>query len=196
MAQPGRNLDVYAADLNRVEVLAGPQGTLFGASSQAGTVRLITNKPDPTGAYGKVKVGFSTMNEGGTNNNFEAMYNLPISDNITFVVLFIAMTRAVIIDNVHGTRTVEESARFRVEGFMRSNGVPVSANRTGFQAAPGNTHYDPAGDADGDGYVDMPGVTFEAADNTDLVEEDFNSSKYTGARLSALINLRMIGIYY
>ena len=46
LAQPGRNLDVYAADLNRVEVLKGPQGTLFGASSQAGTVRLITNKPD------------------------------------------------------------------------------------------------------------------------------------------------------
>ena len=42
---PGRNLDVYVADMERIEVLAGPQGTLFGASSQAGTVRLITNKP-------------------------------------------------------------------------------------------------------------------------------------------------------
>ena len=42
---PGRNLDVYVADMERVEVLPGPQGTLFGASSQAGTVRLITNKP-------------------------------------------------------------------------------------------------------------------------------------------------------
>ena len=45
LAQPGRNLDVYAADLARIEVLSGPQGTLFGASSQAGNVRLITNKP-------------------------------------------------------------------------------------------------------------------------------------------------------
>ncbi len=41
----GRNLDVYAADLERIEVLAGPQGTLFGASSQAGNMRMITNKP-------------------------------------------------------------------------------------------------------------------------------------------------------
>ena len=40
----GRNLDVYAADLERIEVLSGPQGTLFGASAQAGTVRLITKK--------------------------------------------------------------------------------------------------------------------------------------------------------
>ena len=45
MGQPGRNLDVYAADVGRVEVLSGPQGTLFGASSQAGVVRMITNKP-------------------------------------------------------------------------------------------------------------------------------------------------------
>ena len=43
LGQPGRNLDVYAADVGRVEVLSGPQGTLFGASSQAGVVRMITN---------------------------------------------------------------------------------------------------------------------------------------------------------
>jgi len=42
---PGRNLDVYAADLERIEVLEGPQGTLFGAGAQAGAVRYITNKP-------------------------------------------------------------------------------------------------------------------------------------------------------
>ena len=41
----GRNLDIYAADLNRIEVLPGPQGTLFGSSSQSGTVRLISNQP-------------------------------------------------------------------------------------------------------------------------------------------------------
>ena len=179
LAQPGRNLDVYAADLNRVEVLAGPQGTLFGASSQAGTVRLITNKPDPSDAYGKLKVGFSTINEGGNNSNFEAMYNLPISDNITLRGVVYSDDKGGYIDNVHGTRTVEESARFRVQGFMRSNGVPVSANRQGFQADPSRTHYQSGGDADGDGYVDMPGVTFEAADNTDLVEDDFNDIKYT-----------------
>ncbi len=42
---PGRNLDVYAADLERIEVLEGPQGTLFGAGAQAGVLRYITNKP-------------------------------------------------------------------------------------------------------------------------------------------------------
>ena len=181
LAQPGRNLDVYAADLSRVEVLAGPQGTLFGSSSQAGTVRLITNKPDPSEAYGKLKMGFSQTNSGGTSNNFEAMYNLPVSDKVTLRGVVYSDDKGGYIDNVHGTRTLEESARFRVEGFVRTNGVPVSAARTGFQGG--------GVDADGNGYVDMPGVTFVAADNTDLLEEDFNESKYTGARLSALISL-------
>ena len=42
-------LDVHVYDIARVEALAGPQGTLYGASSQAGTIRIITNKPDPSG---------------------------------------------------------------------------------------------------------------------------------------------------
>ena len=183
LAQPGRNLDIYAADMNRVEVLAGPQGTLFGAGSQAGTVRLITNKPDPSGVYGRLKIGASTISEGETNNNFEAMYNLPVSDNVTLRGVFYNDNKGGYIDNVHGTQTAEQSARFRVEGFMRSNGVPVSAARTGFQAGGALT------DSDGDGYVDLPNVTFLAADNADLVEDDINDLTYTGARLSALINL-------
>jgi outer membrane receptor protein involved in Fe transport len=47
-SMPGRNLDIYPVDLNRVEVLAGPQGTLFGASSMGGAIRYITSKPDLT----------------------------------------------------------------------------------------------------------------------------------------------------
>ena len=47
-------LDIHVFDIARVEALAGPQGTLYGASSQAGTIRIITNKPDPSGTYGEV----------------------------------------------------------------------------------------------------------------------------------------------
>ena len=83
LSQPGRNLDVYAADLNRVEVLSGPQGTLFGASSQAGTVRLITNKPDPSGTYGKVKLGTGFIKDGELSNNVEAMINITVTDRLT-----------------------------------------------------------------------------------------------------------------
>ena len=49
-------LDVHVYDIARVEALAGPQGSLYGASSQAGTVRIITNKPDLSSLYGAVNL--------------------------------------------------------------------------------------------------------------------------------------------
>ena len=187
LAQPGRNLDVYAADIGRVEVLAGPQGTLFGSSSQAGTVRLITNKPDPSGAYGRLKMGYSNISGGDSNNNFEMMFNAPLTDKVTIRGVVYSDSKGGYIDNVHGTRTVEESARFRVEGFVRSNGVPVSSRRAGFQA--GSNAAGAYVDTDGDGYVDFENVTFLEADNSDLVEKDFNESKYVGGRLSVNVDI-------
>ncbi len=47
----GANLDVYIYDVARIEALAGPQGTLYGASSESGTLRIITNKPDPSALH-------------------------------------------------------------------------------------------------------------------------------------------------
>lgn len=169
LAQPGRNLDVYAADLQRVEVLSGPQGTLFGASSQAGNVRLITNKPDMQDTYGSVKLGFGAVEEGDDNTNFELMLNVPISDTFAVRGVFYTDNKGGFIDNVPGTINASESARFRPEGTVRLNGVPVSADRAGFQST-----------------VDLSGVTFLDADNAALVEDDFNSISYDGGRLSAL----------
>lgn len=172
LTQPGRNLDVYAADLQRVEVLAGPQGTLFGASSQAGTVRLITNKPDFTDTYGKIKAGASTMSEGEGNYNLEAMFNLVVNDRLAVRAVVYNDEMGGFIDNVAGTQSLADSARFRPAGTVRSNGVPVSDRRAGFQAG-----------------ADLSGVTFLNADNSDLVEEDFNDSGYTGARISASFDI-------
>ena len=62
---PGRNLDIYAADLERVEILAGPQGSLFGASSQAGTVRLITHKPQLDEFDANIKMSVSSTSSSG-----------------------------------------------------------------------------------------------------------------------------------
>jgi iron complex outermembrane recepter protein len=108
VTSPGRNLDVYIADMERVEVLAGPQGTLFGASSQAGTVRLITNKPD----LGEFQAGFNTdysgTEHGEPSSSVKAFINIPVIED-TFAV------RAVIynakeggyIDNTLGTYTLD-----------------------------------------------------------------------------------------
>jgi iron complex outermembrane recepter protein len=169
LAQPGRNLDVYTADLARVEVLAGPQGTLYGASSQAGTVRLITNKPDPSGLSGRLKFGASYTKSGDPSNNVEGVINVPITDNFTIRGVAYRDHQGGYIDNVGGTVDASSSARFRPEGTVRANGVPVSAGRAGGQAT-----------------ADLSGVTFLQADNSALTEKNFNESTYTGGRISAL----------
>jgi outer membrane receptor protein involved in Fe transport len=64
----GRNLDVYITDMERIEVLPGPQGTLYGASSQAGTVRLITNKPIIDELAASVSAGYSNTSGGEASN--------------------------------------------------------------------------------------------------------------------------------
>ena len=77
---PGRNLDVYAADLERVEVLEGPQGTLFGAGAQAGVIRYITNKPKIDVTEGSVTAGYGITAGGDPNSDVTAVLNLPLID--------------------------------------------------------------------------------------------------------------------
>ncbi|MEL7546451.1 MAG: TonB-dependent receptor [Pseudomonadota bacterium] len=169
LSQPGRNLDVYAADLERVEVLSGPQGTLFGASSQAGNVRLITNKPVIGELQADFKAGLAFTDGGEASNNLEAVLNLPVSDNFAVRGVVFSDTKGGYIDNVAGTRDASESARFRPAGTVRANGVPVSAARGGFQAG-----------------ADLSGVNFLVADNAALVDDDINDTTYSGFRLSGL----------
>ena len=170
LSQPGRNLDVYAADLNRIEVLSGPQGTLFGASAQAGNVRLITNRPDTTDTYAKVKLGAAYTPEGEPSNQFEGVVNLAVTDRLALRVVAYQDNQGGFIDNVAGTRNASESARFRAAGSVRENGVPVSDGRGGFQAG-----------------ADLSGVTFLNAEA--LQEDDVNETEYRGARVSALFDV-------
>jgi outer membrane receptor protein involved in Fe transport len=75
---PFRNLDVYAADIERIEVLEGPQGTLFGAGAQAGVVRYITNKPNLNVTEALLHAGYATTAHGEPSANVDATINLPI----------------------------------------------------------------------------------------------------------------------
>lgn len=201
LSQPGRNLDVYAVDLERVEVLSGPQGTLFGASSQAGVVRLITNKPSLDEEMVKVNADVGFTKGGEASRKVEVIFNQPLSDTMAIRGVIFNDFQGGYIDNVAGTIDASVSGRFREAGTVRPNGVPVSTARAGFQSrtgilaaqARGDHTTDPttgtgAGDrampAEGQSFQEaFSNVTFLEADNNALVEDDFNEATYSGFRL-------------
>ena len=103
---PGRNLDIYAADLERIEVLEGPQGTLFGAGAQAGVVRYITNKPKLDTVEAQVSAGYSTTAHGDPSNTVEAVLNLPLStDRAAVRAVIYNESRGGYINNIPATFT-------------------------------------------------------------------------------------------
>jgi len=163
LAQPGRNLDVYAADISRIEVLSGPQGTLFGASSQAGVVRMITNKPELGVSESNVELETRFMPDGDTGTKIEFVTNVPIGDAAAWRFVAYSDERGGYIDQVAGQIDASGSARFRAAGTVRQNGLPVAASRGGFQAG-----------------ADLSGATLLKADA--LVEENANDVEYQGFR--------------
>ena len=163
LAQPGRNLDVYAADIARIEVLAGPQGTLFGASSQAGVVRMITNKPKQGVTESNFEVETRFMPEGDTGTKVELMTNVPLGDNTAWRFVAYRDERGCYIDQVAGQLDASQSARFREGTFIRANGLAVGSARAGFQAG-----------------ADLSGATLLPANA--IVEENANGVEYTGFR--------------
>jgi outer membrane receptor protein involved in Fe transport len=101
---PGRNLDIYAADLERIEVLEGPQGTLFGSGAEAGVLRYITNKPKLDVTEGSVDAGYAVSAHGDPSSNVTGVVNLPvIPDTLALRGVIYSDTRGGYINNVPGT---------------------------------------------------------------------------------------------
>src|SRR5688572_28821077 len=99
------NLDVHLYDIARVEALAGPQGTLYGASSQAGTIRIITNQPDS----GSFASGYSLEGNYVDGDEFgylaEGFVNIPMGETAAIRLVGWAKHEPGWIDNVAATRT-------------------------------------------------------------------------------------------
>lgn len=115
---PGRNLDIYAADLERVEVLEGPQGTLFGAGAQAGVIRYITNKPKLNKTEAIFNGGYGTTAHGDNNTNVDATINIPlIDDKLAVRAVIYSDSRGGYIDNVPSTFTRMSTDR-GIQGYF------------------------------------------------------------------------------
>jgi iron complex outermembrane recepter protein len=97
-------LDLHIFDIERIEALAGPQGTLYGASSEAGTIRIITNKPDTSGTYGEVGLEVNKIAHGDWGYTAEGFLNHPLSDNVAARVVAWYRRDGGYIDNIPGLR--------------------------------------------------------------------------------------------
>lgn len=102
-------IDPHIYDIQRIEALAGPQGTLYGASSEAGTIRIITNKPDPTAFSASVSAELNSVDNGGTGYITEGYVNVPLSSSIALRASLYDKRDAGYIDNVFGERTFPSS---------------------------------------------------------------------------------------
>lgn len=116
------NLDAHLYDVARVEALAGPQGTLYGASSMAGTLKLVSNPPDTSGNYGSADVELNSVAHGGVGGTAEAFVNLVLSQNAALRVVGWYNRDAGYLDNVAGSRTYPTS------GITQTNAALVENN--------------------------------------------------------------------
>lgn len=127
-------IDLHPYDIQRVEALAGPQGTLYGASSQAGTIRIITNKPDASGFAAGYGLELNSISDGGTGHVAEGFINLPISENAAIRLVGWDRDDAGYIDNVFGERTFPTSG-ITIDNADRAQDDFNYSNTTGARAA-------------------------------------------------------------
>ncbi len=124
MAFPARNVDVYMADMERIEVLEGPQGTLFGGGAEAGAIRYITNKPKLNVTEGNAEASYGTTAHGDPNTAITAVLNVPlIADTLAVRAVIYNDRRGGYIDNVPSQFT-----RFPTDPGTISYHLPYPAN--------------------------------------------------------------------
>ena len=154
---PFRNADIYMVDMERLEVLEGPQGTLFGGGAEAGAVRYITNKPKLNATETKAEFSYGTTAHGEPNSAISGVLNLPLI-NDKFAI------RAVVYNDKRG-------------GYI--DNVPSKFTR--MASDPGPASWGAVYPTDAQGNVSAP-----TANNYALAQRAQNPVSYTGLRLSAL----------
>jgi iron complex outermembrane recepter protein len=102
LTQSSLQPEIRLVDIERIEALPGPQGTLYGSSSQAGTLRYITNKPDVTGFYSDVSLEGHSVDHGDEGYDLSGVLNLPLGESVAIRVVGFSARDAGFIDNVLG----------------------------------------------------------------------------------------------
>lgn len=186
----GRNLDLYAVDLQRVEVLAGPQGTLFGASAMGGAVRYITNKPDASEFHAGFNASYAFTKKGEESVAGDAFINIPIiKDKLAIRAVFYTDRQGGYIDNVAGTFQMPFNANVGVAGRLPT-GNPLLVTRA-LQACQQSTVLVggvPSCGTSGGAYL-YNAPTRQTINNDAFVEKDYNDATYRGGRIALTWNV-------
>ena len=121
----GALLDVHIYDMSRVEALSGPQGTLFGASSLSGTLRLITNKPVQGKTEGSFDVTVDKYGKGSAGATVEGMINLPVAHGVAVRMVGFYEHDGGYIDNTPGSRTYPNNY-YDTSGNLQSSPLTIT----------------------------------------------------------------------
>ncbi|KUR74473.1 TonB-dependent receptor [Novosphingobium sp. FSW06-99] len=130
----GALLDIHVYDMARVEALSGPQGTLFGASSLSGTLRMITNKPVLDKVEGSFDVTVDKYGKGDAGATVEGMINLPLAKDVAVRIVGFYDHEGGYINNTYATRTYPNY-------YDDANGNLQSAPYTANNSAYVKNHY-------------------------------------------------------
>ena len=101
----GSYMNPHIYDVARIEVLAGPQGTTFGANAQSGAMRIITNQPDPSGFAASFNIDGSLPKSGDMGYLLEGMVNVPMGERAALRVVGYLKEEGGYIDNIYGEHT-------------------------------------------------------------------------------------------
>ena len=95
-----QHLEIHAVDIERIEALPGPQGTLFGSSSQSGTLRIITNRPNHDGVSAQIDAEASATKGGDPGYDLSGHVNIPVSDTLALRIVGYTSKEGGYVDNV------------------------------------------------------------------------------------------------
>ncbi len=124
----GALLDIHIYDVARIEALSGPQGTLYGASSLSGTLRIITNKPDPSKFSAAIDLQGGKFGKGNGSGSIDAYVNIPLNERMALRAVGYYQHDGGFIDNTLKTRTYQRPHPVG-EGFADS---PYTTNNAAF----------------------------------------------------------------
>jgi iron complex outermembrane receptor protein len=186
----GANPDPRLVDIQRIEALSGPQGTLFGDSSQCGTLRIITNKPDTEAFGGWVDLTGSSVTNGGTGYDVSAMVNIPLaSNNAALRLVGFYADEAGYIDNV---LTSSPGGEFFPGGtFDNAEFVKKDINETTVTGGRASLRFEP-----GDNWkIDLQ-ASFQESESTGFGDTDLAENFHDGDDLGELEQARFANEFW